>query len=173
MDEVGEEGAGGHGAVSSKVEDGVVVVAAGDLEVDSEEEGFDGGAAGMGAVEGNGDTIVGWAEDVVEAGWGMAMWQSRPRIWRLRARRKDLRVAPRAWARQRMAETRFSGKARMSSRRVKDGIVAVAAGDLEVASEEEGLEGGAAGMGAAKSGGNIVVRPAKDVVEAGRGTTLW
>lgn len=43
---------------------------------------------------------------------------------------------------------------------MRDGVVAVVAEDLEVDCEEEGLEGGAAGVGMAKGdGGAVVGRP--------------
>lgn len=45
--------------------------------------------------------------------------------------------------------------------------MAIATGDLEIDGKEEGLEAGAIGVGAAKGKGDAIVRPAKDVVEAG------
>lgn len=43
---------------------------------------------GVGAVEGSGDVVVGPAEDIVEASWGIVLCQSRTGIWQLMARRK-------------------------------------------------------------------------------------
>lgn len=70
VDEPVEEGGGRDGVVGGKVEDGGVALAAGDLEIDCDDEGFERAAEGVGAAEGGGDAVVRTGEYVVEAGGG-------------------------------------------------------------------------------------------------------
>lgn len=75
MNEAVEEGARGNGGIGGKVEDGVVIVTARNLEVDDKEEGPEGSASGMGATKGGGgNAVVGLVENFVEAGRGNVMW---------------------------------------------------------------------------------------------------
>eukprot|EP00268_Persea_americana_P060631 TRINITY_DN7585_c1_g1_i1.p3 TRINITY_DN7585_c1_g1~~TRINITY_DN7585_c1_g1_i1.p3 ORF type:complete len:148 (-),score=16.11 TRINITY_DN7585_c1_g1_i1:440-883(-) len=70
VDEPVEERVGRDRIVRRKVEHGAVVVAAGDLEVHGEDEGFQGSAGGLGLAEGGDDAVVGSGEEVVELAGG-------------------------------------------------------------------------------------------------------
>lgn len=65
-DEAMQEGTMGDGFIKHEVKDGMMVVAAGDLEVNSKDKRFEGVAMSVSCVQGLHDTVILLSEDMIE-----------------------------------------------------------------------------------------------------------